>query len=33
MSTTLRWVIYTILSISIILILFVGYGVYSYFTS
>ncbi|KXY46960.1 hypothetical protein AT257_14110 [Bacillus cereus] len=31
MSTTLRGVIYTILSISIILILLLGYGLYLYF--
>ncbi|PFN27630.1 hypothetical protein COJ50_07875 [Bacillus cereus] len=32
MSSNLKWIIYTILSISILLILFVAYGVYSYFT-
>ncbi|MFK4289172.1 hypothetical protein ABH955_000493 [Bacillus sp. RC240] len=31
MSTTLRGVIYTILIISIILIIFLGYGLYLYF--
>ncbi|PEA08530.1 hypothetical protein COI75_04820 [Bacillus cereus] len=33
MSSNLKWIIYTILSISILLISFVAYGVYSYFTS
>ncbi|PEX81489.1 hypothetical protein CN450_24500 [Bacillus cereus] len=33
MSSDLKWIIYTILSISILLILFLAYGVYSYFIS
>ncbi|OJE51605.1 hypothetical protein BAQ48_11055 [Bacillus luti] len=33
MSSNLKWIIYTVLSISILLIVFVAYGVYSYFTS
>ncbi|PGK43549.1 hypothetical protein CN907_07560 [Bacillus anthracis] len=33
MSLNLKWIIYTVLSISILLILFVAYGLYSYFTS
>ncbi|ASZ17199.1 hypothetical protein CK938_11570 [Bacillus cereus] len=32
MSSNLKWMIYTILSIFILLILFVAYGVYLYFT-
>ncbi|PFW59663.1 hypothetical protein COL13_00310 [Bacillus cereus] len=33
MSSNIKWIIYTVLSISILLIVFVAYGVYSYFTS
>ncbi|OLR79846.1 hypothetical protein BTO25_28990 [Bacillus sp. MB366] len=33
MNSNLKWIIYTVLGISILLILFVGYGVYLYFTS
>ena len=32
MSSNLKWIIYTVLSISILFILFVAYGVYLYFT-
>ena len=32
MSSSLKWIIYTVLSISILLILFVAYGIYLYFT-
>lgn len=32
MSSNLKWMIYTILGIFILLILFVAYGVYLYFT-
>ncbi|AAP10157.1 hypothetical protein CN917_27865 [Bacillus thuringiensis] len=32
MNSNLKWIIYTVLGISILLILFVAYGVYSYFT-
>ncbi|PEJ05579.1 hypothetical protein CN684_20055 [Bacillus wiedmannii] len=32
MSTNVKWTIYTVLSISILLILFVAYGIYLYFT-
>ena len=32
MSSNLKWTIYTVLSISILFILFVAYGVYLYFT-
>ncbi|XLG19595.1 Hypothetical protein ACI5QN_02997 [Bacillus cereus] len=31
MNSNLKWIIYTVLGISILLILFVAYGVYSYF--
>ncbi|ANS48843.1 hypothetical protein CN971_03580 [Bacillus thuringiensis] len=33
MNSNLKWIIYTVLGISILLILFVVYGVYLYFTS
>ncbi|KIZ27616.1 hypothetical protein CBR59_11505 [Bacillus thuringiensis] len=33
MNSNLKGIIYTVLGISILLILFVGYGVYLYFTS
>ncbi|EHL75401.1 hypothetical protein HMPREF1014_01710 [Bacillus sp. 7_6_55CFAA_CT2] len=32
MNSNLKWIIYTALGISILLILFAAYGVYSYFT-
>ncbi|OUB97566.1 hypothetical protein BK784_17840 [Bacillus thuringiensis serovar medellin] len=32
MNSNLKWIIYTVLGISTLLILFVVYGVYSYFT-
>ncbi|EOP95431.1 hypothetical protein COJ09_12685 [Bacillus thuringiensis] len=32
MNSNLKWIIYMVLGISILLILFVAYGVYSYFT-
>ncbi|MBG9829801.1 hypothetical protein CN611_18920 [Bacillus wiedmannii] len=32
MSSNLQWIIYTVLGIAILLILFVTYGVYLYFT-
>lgn len=32
MSSNVKWIIYTGLSISILLILFVAYGIYLYFT-
>ncbi|AOY16570.1 hypothetical protein CBR56_16925 [Bacillus thuringiensis] len=32
MSSNLKWMIYTVLGIFILLILFVAYGVYLYFT-
>ncbi|KMP77782.1 hypothetical protein COO17_16775 [Bacillus wiedmannii] len=32
MSTNVKWTIYTVLSISILLISFVAYGIYLYFT-
>ncbi|PFF86412.1 hypothetical protein COD90_17365 [Bacillus cereus] len=32
MSSNVKWIIYTVLSISILLITFVAYGVYLYFT-
>ncbi|KPU58429.1 hypothetical protein COJ27_10870 [Bacillus cereus] len=32
MSSNVKWIIYTVLSISILLILFVAYGIYLYFT-
>ncbi|TXS01055.1 hypothetical protein DN390_08095 [Bacillus sp. SH7-1] len=32
MSSNLKWIIYTVLGISILFILFVAYGVYLYFT-
>ncbi|ADY22424.1 hypothetical protein BK722_16925 [Bacillus thuringiensis serovar finitimus] len=32
MSSSLKWIIYTVLGIFILLILFVAYGVYLYFT-
>ncbi|AVP47860.1 hypothetical protein C2I25_23600 [Bacillus cereus] len=32
MNSNLKWIIYTVFGISILLILFVVYGVYSYFT-
>ncbi|EOO67070.1 hypothetical protein SAMN04488576_108210 [Bacillus sp. cl25] len=32
MNSNLKWIIYTVLGISILLILFVAYEVYSYFT-
>ncbi|KXY58202.1 hypothetical protein AT278_01795 [Bacillus cereus] len=31
MNSNLKWIIYTVLGISILLILFAAYGVYSYF--
>ncbi|OUB31231.1 hypothetical protein BK708_08405 [Bacillus thuringiensis serovar yunnanensis] len=31
MNSNLKWIIYMVLGISILLILFVAYGVYSYF--
>ncbi|PFR83159.1 hypothetical protein COK42_18310 [Bacillus cereus] len=32
MNSNLKWIIYMVLGSSILLILFVAYGVYSYFT-
>ncbi|PEC83062.1 hypothetical protein COK00_01830 [Bacillus cereus] len=32
MSSNVKWIIYTVLGISILFILFVAYGVYLYFT-
>ncbi|PGW28775.1 hypothetical protein COD88_10370 [Bacillus cereus] len=32
MNSNLKWIIYTVLGISILFILFVAYGVYLYFT-
>ncbi|PFS66692.1 hypothetical protein COK41_06990 [Bacillus cereus] len=32
MSSNVKWIIYTVLGISILLISFVAYGVYLYFT-
>ncbi|ALQ68792.1 hypothetical protein BK772_06495 [Bacillus thuringiensis serovar finitimus] len=32
MSSNVKWIIYTVLGISILFVLFVAYGVYLYFT-
>ena len=32
MSSNVKWIIYTVLSVSILFIVFVAYGVYLYFT-